>query len=277
MFWPNLAIAVVSNLLRGWSGIFIIIAFMESTRLIRAGRFTFGKAALMGTGVVLFYPIIYAVKLQTRVMFSSGAELNFVAMLGQMVSTLTFSDYFELIGTAVMQIFERLQHISNLIVVSKYSHLFSHYLEVDEMMPFWMEGIHGLAFYRLTGGVPPTDFGHLLADVIEPMQTDISWNANPTFASWFFVAPFMSVLYLAYVLGLMALSIFIIKRLSGSVAAFDMLWFACLSYVLAGWLGSFVLLVHSFIIFYLFHLFVNRSSRPRPLLVQSKGAESMGM
>jgi len=274
LFWPNLAIAIISNLLRGWSGIFILIAFMESARMIRAGKFSFGKALLMGLGGMLLYPALYAVKLQVRLMSSTGAEIDFLAMLEQVFSTLRPSDYGDLLVMAILQIFERLHHVSNLIVVYQNANVFSHYLEAGQMMPFWMEGIHGLAIYRITGITPLADFGHVLADVIEPMQTDVSWNANPTFAGWFFVAPFWSLLYLTYVFGLMTFAIVIIKRLRGTIFAYDMLWFACLSYLLAGWLASFVLLVHSFIVFYLFHLFVNRFSSRRSLSPRSGQAPS---
>jgi hypothetical protein len=104
--------------------------------------------------------------------------------------------------------------------------------------------------------------------LIEPGQTETSWNANPTFASWFFVAPYLSVLYVAYVASLMGAAIWIVKRLDGGKAAFDMLWFACLSYLLAGWLASFVLFLHSAVLFYIFHRAVaalGRKSRALPM------------
>ena len=62
MFWPILVVAIISNLLRGWNGIFIVIVFMESCRLMRAGKLRI-KHVFLGAGlVVVCYPFIWALK-----------------------------------------------------------------------------------------------------------------------------------------------------------------------------------------------------------------------
>ena len=253
-FIPNLVIAVISNVLRGWSGIFIWVIFMESARLIRSGRLSFSKIFFGSIFVVLMYPLIYIIKLQVRLLLSdSGVDFNDMDIMSLNLSSFGYENYLDLLVGSFLQIFERLQLISSQLVVYQYSLELADGLFSGLIAPFWMEGIHGIAYERIFGLEPVVNLGVSLANLIDPVQVEINWNANPGYASWFFLSPFLAPLYVAYTLGLIFVAVWLVKRMSVRISSMDMLWFACLLYVVPGWLASFVLFVHSLIIFYLFH------------------------
>lgn len=255
LFVPNLIIAIISSLLRGWSGIFIVIIFMETARLIRAGRLSLSKILLASFFVVLGYPLIYMVKLQIR-LASLSSELN-SNIFSFSPSNIGYENFFSLLVASLLQIFERLQLVSSQLVVYQNISELGSKLSDGKILPFWLEGIHGLAYERILGLEPVSNLGVSLANLIDPVQTEINWNANPGYASWLFLSPFLTPFYIFYTLGLIFFAVLLVKHMSAKICAMDMLWFACLVYVIPGWLASFVLFVYSIIIFYLFHFFVN--------------------
>jgi len=269
-FTLNLAIAVISNILRGWSGIFIWIIFMESARLMRSGRISFPKIFFGSILVILIYPLIYIIKLQIRmVLLDSGADHSGIDIISLNLSNFGYESYLDLLVGSFLQIFERLQLISSQLVVYQYSSELADDLSSGLIAPFWMEGIYGIAYEKIFGLEPAVNIGVALANLIDPVQIEINWNANPGYASWLFMFPFLAPMYVAYTLGLIFISIFLVKRMSRRILPMDMLWFACLLYVVPGWLASFVLFVHSLIIFYLFHAFFNRFTVSRSVEVKN--------
>ncbi|MCB8747113.1 oligosaccharide repeat unit polymerase [Rhodoferax sp. U2-2l] len=263
-FLINLGVAIVSNMLRGWSGIFMLIILMESARLVRAKRISFLKIGIGLFFIVILYPLIYIIKLQVRSSFSgSGAEPVFFDLIFFNISDFGYRGYLDLLWISFLQIFERLQLVSSQIVVYQNSTELAAGLSADVITPFWMEGIHGIAYERIFQLQPMQNIGVSLANLIDPFQSDVNWNANPGYASWFFLQPLLSPIYLAYTFVQIFVVIWLVKRMGGGVCAFDMLWFACLLYLVPGWLGSFVLFIHSLIIFYLFHTLARNMSRIR--------------
>jgi hypothetical protein len=168
-----------------------------------------------------------------------------------------------LLWSSFLQIFERLQLISSQLVVYQFSTELADGLDSRSIAPFWMEGIHGLAYERILGLTSAPNLGVGLANLIDPVQVDVSWNTNPGYASWFFLMPLYFPLYIVYTLGQIYFAVFLVRRMSPAVSALDMLWFACLLYMIPGWLASFVLFVHSLVLFYLFHVFVRFFSNIR--------------
>lgn len=266
LFLPNLAIAVVSNLLRGWTGVFILIAFMESARLMRSGRFSAKILASVAIAFVIGYPVLNLVKLQIRFMSSDlSQEASFVDLATSTAGQIAPSDYPDLLADSATALLARIHLVSNTIVIENDYSVLAGGIAHGEVQPFWQEGIYGIAYDRLAGAQPVPNLGVALAVAIDPSQEAGSWNSNPGYASWLILDPVEAPLYLAYTLGLIALCVAMVKRLGGGTTAMDMLWFACLSYMVPGWLASFVLFFNSLLLFYLFHLYTGRRRAARAL------------
>jgi hypothetical protein len=260
LFWPNLAIAVLSNLLRGWTGIFLLIAFMESARAMRRGRFSLKVMAPVLVGVVLVFPVINLLKLQIRFMSSEAAgNASFVEMASNTLQELGPGDYLDLISASGETLLARMHLVSNTIAVQEKYGVLSTAIRNGDIEPYWREGIYGIAWDRLTGHpVGAFNLGVELAYAIDPDQEEGSWNSNPGYAAWLILDPTSAPLYLGYTIGLMALSMGLIKRMGAGSAGHDMLWFACLGFLGPGWIASFVLFFNGLVMVYAFNLLTAR-------------------
>lgn len=256
LFYPNLFVAIASNFLRGWGGIFVVIAFMESCRLIRSGRLR-GKHIFWSILLlVLLYPFFYLLRLQIRFYFSSGASFEGLLQVAETVfSGVDILNFLEMLIESFAQIFERLHLVSSVVVVYQNSSDLQSALDTGAILPYWMEGLHGLAYGRIAGVELPPNIGVALAKLIDPFQVDVNWNSNPGYVGWFIVSPWSAFLYLLYTFFLAFLSIFLVRKMGGRSISLDMVWFAWLSFLLPGWIASFVLFVHSLCVFLMLRAF----------------------
>ena len=264
LFWPNLAISVVSNMLRGWTGIFILIAFMESARAMRRGKFSLKILAPIALVFVLAYPAVNLLKLQIRFM-SSGAtqDGSFLALVKSTIDDMGPSDYADIMESSGEALLARMHLVSNTIAVQQLHGVLASAVQNGDIEPYWKEGIYGIAYDRLAGNTPRFNIGVALAYAIDPDQEEGSWNSNPGYASWLILDPASAPLYLGYTTGLLFLCVVVIKRLGGGTAAYDMLWWACLGYLVPGWTASFVLFTNSLLGFYAYHVLTARLATRR--------------
>jgi len=255
LFWPNLIIAVVSNIIRGWTGIFIIIAFMESARLMRGGKMSVRLIAFAVLLLAIFFPVIQFTKFQTRLIASGlSQEASLLELASNTSPNIQVSDYLELIAESGQQIITRIHLVSSTIVVNQKLDNFIESVEAARIVQFWKEGIYGLAFDRLTGQLPLPNLGVALAMAITG-ENEVYWNSNPGYLAWILIEPLYAPIYLFYTLGLLLIWVYVIKKLNGDTQAKDMLWFASLLYFPPGWIASCVLFTHSLLLFLLFHRF----------------------
>ena len=215
----NLIVWFVSNMIRGWSGVFLTSIFFESCRLIRLGKFRI-KYILVGMPLILVgYPIIYFVKLFIRFYaYKSNLTIDYF------VASFNSIDLFDVIGVSIAQIFNRLQLISSSIAVFQLSPILGGEFINNQFYPFWLEGIHGLAVDKILGTQPIVNLGQALALHLDPFS-NINWNSNPTFIGWFFIAPLLSVWNFSYAFTLCALIYFFVKKITSSEASSDMVWY----------------------------------------------------
>lgn len=257
LFWPNLIIAIVSNVLRGWTGIFSIVAFMESARLMRSGKMNMRLVLTAILLLTVFFPLIQFVKLQIRHMVSSGLahDVSLLQLTSQAIFSIQMSDYLNIMANSGQQIIARLHLVSSTIAVQQNVDFFTHSIESSTITPFWKEGIYGIAYDRILGQHSLPYLSDSLAMVIEG-KDEVHWNSNPGYLAWMVIDPASAPLYLVYTLGLLFTWVYMIKKLNGDTRAKDMIWFACLSYLVPGWIASCLLFTHSLLLFLLFHRFI---------------------
>lgn len=253
MFWPNLLASAVSNLLRGWNGIFIIILFVESCRLMRSGKLRL-KHVLLGTiFIVVVYPIIWSLKWQVRVLLSAGVQTAGLSeLMTGVAKNLGASGVTEIIGITLLGLLTRLHLVSVVTVVLQSSHELAAKITQGLVNPFWREGLLGLTLDRLSGIRTP-DLGVAIADQLDPFH-ESNYNANPGFVGWFFIQPWAIPLFILYSGLLCWISIYLVKKLAPKQNALDMLWFAWCLYLVPGWIASFILFSFVLVVFHAMHL-----------------------
>ncbi len=121
LFFPNAAVWVVSNLARGWSGIFFFILFLEWCRAARSGRLRLKWIIMLGVGVLLSYPLLINLKWIIRASAQTGFGLE---QVGQGFAALfAAEDYGTLIWNGVLQIVARFQTVANVVETMRLSDL----------------------------------------------------------------------------------------------------------------------------------------------------------
>ncbi|MDM5119741.1 oligosaccharide repeat unit polymerase [Aeromonas hydrophila] len=251
LFKFNLVIAIISNIMRGWSSIFFVILFIEFCRLYRRKRLRMRNLVMSGTLVLVLYPVLYVFKLMMRATVSGGeADAFNLVMTGLgLESGFTLSNYYSLMLISLEQIVVRFQLLSNALAIYEIKDFFNASLEAGRIIPFWFEGIYGLIIHKFLSIDYPLDLGQMLAQYVTPLNVDASWNANPTFLAWFFISPDTSLIYMIYLISLAYISVVLCKALQINGLYKDFVWFSWFSYIIPGWIASFILFVHSQLIF----------------------------
>jgi len=250
-FTSNFLIWLASNLYRGWAGVFLFILFFEFCRLFRERKLSFIKSMLILFFTLLLYPIINVLKWTIRGF--AGGEFDFFLLLGAVTDYISLDEYLSLVSDGFNHLVGRVQTTSMLVEVMRLQPVLSKAFENSNFIPFWKEGIIGIAYDTLIYGVKGIPL-----NVIFPMYANLgsiddlgNWNTNTGFASWLLIAPLWSPIYIFYVLALCFISSFLMKKLSSSSSAMDGLWFAWLMYLLPPWFGAFIGYIQALFIFYI--------------------------
>lgn len=247
MLPANIFIWIISNLIRGWSGMYLLVIFFEWCRAYRAGRIRLRWIVMVGSAVVLLYPILVNLKWIMR----ASSKVGFPEAADSAFSSLDGFDYFTLVGDGITHLISRFQTTSILVEVIHMRDLLQYEFSHGQFTPFWMEGLHGIAFDRLFYGEKSVPIGVAFtgyADFDSVFEVG-TWNTNISFAGWFFIAPYLIPFYIIYTIFLAALSSFLVKKLDFGKQAEDMLWFAWLIYLLPPWHSAFVLFIYSLLLF----------------------------
>ena len=245
-FYPNFLIWCVSNLMRGWNGILIFIVFFELCRLNRLRLLSTKKIALFGLIIFISYPILSTLKWIIRgTVFSNN---SFISSIGMMIDAIEGENYFTLLWIGLEQAIGRLQVVSLLAeVIDRSSQLQADYASF-KFLPFWLEGLHGIAFDRIFYGQERDSIGVLLNQYLNP-NFEGSGNTNISYPGWFFIAPYLAPIYICYTLTLGFLSMYFIKKIKNDNMAKDTIWLVWVMYLMPPWLGAMIKFIYSALFF----------------------------
>ena len=269
-FYPNLLVWMASNLMRGWSGVFLFIVFFEWCRGIRNKKITL-FALISGLLLLLFiYPALLNIKMAIRAAGNDGLSFNEIVSIG--AATFAEGDFFSLAADGIFSLVGRVQIASVLVEVIRLKDVLQSEFMNGGFSPFWLEGLHGVVLDRLTGGTSISIAAKFPEYANFPGNFELGqWNTNIGYVGWFFIAPILIPQYLLYTFLLASLSVFLTKKISNKNSAGDMIWIAWAVYLLAPWLNVFVTFVYALILFYFLKMFFSISLKPaaQPLLIEN--------
>lgn len=262
-FKYNLAVYVLSNVLRGWAGVFLFILFFESCRMYRARRLKIRVAAALLILTAIMYPTLSAVKWAIRANAFVGDSA--IAVVTDTVESLDYDDYFNLVSVGTEHIVERLQSVSALVDIIKNQGGLSDDFASGKFLPFWLEGLHGTIIDRVLNGslVAKTErmpVSVVYWDKLRPdSMSDGIGNVATSYPGWIVIAPLYSGFYILYTMFLGVLPLLLVKKMTREPAAREMVWLAWLMYLMVPWLGAMVKFVYSVFFFYLLYSFFGKS------------------
>jgi hypothetical protein len=260
-WWLNLAVYLVSNILRGWLGMFLFVIFLEWCRAYRLNKIRWKGATLVGLFVIFIYPVILNLKWIFRA--ADSKDLSLVSAVSTLFETISDGAYSDVIIDGIGQIISRLQITSMVEEVIRFSSALQVGFDAGTFKPFWLDGIHGIMFDKIFYSQNRMSIGVAFTSIGDFGNTfDIgSWNTNTGWVGWLFVAPGWIALLFLYTALLCVLSVYLAKKIGMGPLMRDLVWFAWLIYLLPGWLGGFVGFIYALAVF--LGLKVCLSSLPR--------------
>lgn len=256
LFKHNLVIYLVSNIMRGWAGVILIVIFMEFCRSYRNNKINFKYLFIAIILVVLIYPELHLLKYSFRVhdlhSFFFDHQLLFKSIYGDV-------GYYTAIFEGIRHVVERIQIVSILTEVIENKSILKDYFDGGAVLPFWSEGLHGIIIDRLFEnerglpiGVVFTSFG----DFNWSFNVG-EWVTNVGYPAWFFIVPELSIFYIVYTLMVCFLSMILMKSISNKKSAMDMLWLSWLLYLLPPWFGTLIQFIYALMIYLIVNLFIS--------------------
>ena len=264
LFKYNLVIWLVSNLMRGWAGVIMFVVFFEWCRLVYNKRSGVIKGLYIVVLLLLSYPILLNLKWLFRASVGSGLGLESIA--DALFDNLDSQDYLVMIGSGVDHIIGRIQVISLVVEVMRLRDLLQSEFLNGGFTPFWMEGLHGVIYERLFIGERSMPIGVAFTQYAEfNWEFEVgNWNTNIGYVGWFFIAPYLVPVYIAYTLFLCFVSFYVLKKIGATQLSKDMLWFVWLVYLMAPWLAVFVNFIYALCVFFVIKYIFSRKALSYP-------------
>ena len=253
-FKINLAAYLISSIARGWAGAFLIVIFMEFCRLYRSKSIRFRYVLFATALLLLFYPVLNSIKFYVRLGMPEGGIAQFLD-----------ESYLSSIYHGVLHLIERIQITSVLVEVIRIKDTLGDAFSSGAFSPFWHEGLHGIIYDRLFDipkkyplSVAFTEYGSF------NWEFEVgNWNTNTSLASWFFIAPSLSVFYVFYIFLVCFISYFIMMKISSKDSAKDLLWLSWLFYVIPPWFGTFIQFIYALIVFLFLKILISNIYKKR--------------
>lgn len=257
----NLAVWVLSSLVRGWAGIFVFLLYFWVVRSMRAGKLTVVRFAASMAVALIAFPVISNLKWIVRAgELSNGSAFEVIAKVAERVSA---EDYSNLVIEGGVKLVERIQVVSVLSEVIEQRELLRREFYKGGFQPFWSEGLHGIIYDRLAGNQRAVPLGVYFTNFINTAfsfeQGD--WNVNTSYVAWLVVLPSAAVGYIFYTFMLCAISVGIGRKIENGEQFMDVVWLAWLIYLLPPWWTTFVQFIYAMVVFYLLRGFIRKVPR----------------
>ena len=238
-FIPNLTIYLLSNVIRGWFGMWLTVLFLEGAYRVLERKFSVRKLVPILALGVLAVPFFYQLKLAIRsVEDSSYGLLDYAA---KAINDVLEVGWFQAFGDAIWPIIMRFQHLANVVgIADKSSELARD--AGREFVSFFWEGTPQIVIRKMAGGIEVSDIHIQLLYYLIPEQlpVDAITNTHVGLVGWFWIAPLLAGLYLIYILILSWSSIWLAKKAGGPPLLMNAVWFVWLLLLMNGWFAAYI-------------------------------------
>lgn len=241
LFGANLALYLISNMLRGWLGTWLIVFFIE-------GAYRFSQKRLQWRGVIailaiflVFLPVLIELKWLVREL-GAGGVIGLGDISGRLLSVIVNLDWWSAFVDAFHPIVMRFQHLANVIGVVDKADVLTSGLANREFKYFFEEGLPQYTIEKMLGMTIVPDIHVMLLTYLIPeqLQIDTITNTHVGLVGWFWIAPYLIPVYTAYLVLLSWAAIWLAKKAGGGVLMIDVIWFAGLGYLMNGWFAAYI-------------------------------------
>jgi hypothetical protein len=252
-FKVNIIIAIISSLLRGRADVFLMILFFEISRKIRNKSLSFIKIFFVGLGTLCLYPVLIVLKFAFRLYLGEGGDQSLDVLIIGLMEQNQKSGFFYSLYFGFEHILGRLQTVSIVAEIARFSSTLRELFSQGGFYPFWLEGLHGIILDQVLGHSINVPLGTAFTGVGDfNWQFDVGdWNTNPGLVGWVVLNPLWTAGYIFYIAFLCFFSVVFTKIIGDCDMRNDMLWYSWAFYLMPAWLGVFFLFTYTLLLFFL--------------------------
>lgn len=234
-FKANFLTYAVSSIIRGWSGVLLLLIYIIGYLLYRNRRLTLSKVVTAFIGVITLYPFILTAK---WVLKGGGDEFVF-----SYITLLANSNISELYVLSIQQLVGRLE------LTGMFAHTIAHgamlrdAFDAGMFAPFWYEGLFGNIYQVVVNGGRALEIGTwvLGTEMFDHSNRVVGHSVtNLSFLSWFVIAPHYAVLYFIYLSSLFFFIVYLNRMNSDTGLSRTIIWFFLLGALFPPWISSLV-------------------------------------
>lgn len=239
-FPPNLVLYLVSNVVRGWLGMWIIVLFIEGAYRVYEGRIKWSRFLPLGCLGFLSLPFLYQLKLSIRT--AKDASFSMTAIVSDTLTSLQDLGWAGAFENAIWPVLMRFQHLANVIGIAEKSDVLSSAVQNGEFMYFFEEGVPQYTLRKLFDIQNISDIHLQLLTYLIPEQlpVDAVTNTHVGLVGWLWVTPYLAPLYFVYILFLSWCAIWLGRKAGGAPLLMNVIWFAWLGFLMNGWFAAYI-------------------------------------
>ena len=268
-FLPNLLLYIGSNVVRGWFGMWIIILFLEGAYRVQEREFNLKVYLPSITLGFVTLPFFYQLKLEIR--SAIDASLAPFDLINKVIQNIIDVGWTTAFIDSIWPVIMRFQHVSNVVGIIEKSSELSRDVG-SEFTYFFMEGTPQYVIRKMFSVTEISDIHIRLLYYLIPEQlpVDAITNTHVGLVGWFWIAPYLFLPYLLYLVILSWVSIWVARKADPCLLLLNAVWFMWLALLMNGWFAAFIDFIQAMIVLILVrYLLKIKSKLIRPILSQS--------
>ena len=246
-FKVNLTVYLISNVMRGWLGTWLIIFFIEGAYRLRERRVNWGILLVSIIIFSLLLPLLIELKLAIREGSPNG---EWKGIFSRISFNLAETSYFELYVHSIKLITMRFQHLANVIGIIDGASVVSAGLSNREFLYFFEEGDPQYVFKKLVGIPTVPDVHIMLLTYLTPDQLPVNTitNTHVGLVGWLWISPLLIPVYLAYIVFISWCGVWLAKKAGGQYLIMNLLWFMWLGLLMNGWFAAYIVFLQAIVV-----------------------------
>jgi len=238
----NMVLYVISGLIRGWGGMFLIIGFLEIGRQLRLRQYW--SIFFISTALMLLAPGIDLFRNLVRAMGSDMQSAEVLSLLNPDVfhSLSDSSGSLATVAAATAEtILLRLQHIEVDLVTNTFHEHITLLYDKGLIRPFYAEGAIGKLLLQLLDERVGPDLHLFLPGYFHGWSTyyNVGYSVHAGFGSWLGILGMSFPLVVLYACLMVVFAALLIRWNGGTREAEDVAWLMGLLFICSGWFGPY--------------------------------------
>ncbi|UMZ10253.1 oligosaccharide repeat unit polymerase [Pseudomonas sp. MPFS] len=250
LFWVNTGLYLISTVIRGWAGAFVIVPILLLCRYYPVRVKLSSIFFLVGSSIIILLTSPFII--EAKWLIRSGAEL------GQAISNVLERGYLESLYSTLEYIFRRFQMFGHVAILVENSDITAEAYNNNEFIPYWADGLLQWIVLKFNG----TDIIQLNRYMVSHFFNveNSAYSTNPGLAGWLAILGERSIFFSAYIFLIIFFPAWLVRKYVG-IPHFLLLYSFVFIWLFHGWIGAyFNFAIYSACIIFTKKLFTFRKS-----------------